>query len=65
MTLPGGTYLLLLAGQDERGACGMIAWSKRTRRLVIIDVEHDEATLLGSWAEFIADPAGQIAKQWS
>ena len=65
MTWPGGPYLALLAGVDDSCACGAIAWSKRKRRLVIVDQEHDGVTVLGSWADFVADPASHIAKQWT
>jgi hypothetical protein len=60
----GGPYLVLLADLDDGCACGWISWSKRKRRLVVVDEEHYEFTLLGSWAEFVADPMSQIAKQW-
>jgi hypothetical protein len=60
----GGPYLVLLAEIDYECACGWISWSKRKRRLVIIDEEHSEITMLGSWGEFVSDPETNLAKQW-
>jgi hypothetical protein len=60
----GGPYLVLLADRDYHCACGWIAWSKRKRRLVAIDEEHDEVTMLGSWREFVADPEASLSKQY-
>ena len=65
MTWLGGPYLVLLAGVDDSCTCGTIAWSKRKRRLVIVDREHDGVTVLGNWADFVSDPASHIAKQWA
>lgn len=65
MRWKGGLYLALLAGADESCACGTLAWSKRKRRLVIIDEEHQQITMIGSWSKFVGDPASHIARQWA
>jgi uncharacterized protein len=65
MTWAGRPYISLLAGMDRECSCGALAWSKHKRRLVIIDQEYDRVTVLGSWAEFVADPSTHLAKQWS
>jgi ankyrin repeat protein len=65
MRWPGGPYLALLAEVDKSCACGALAWSKRKRRLVIIDQEYDKIIPLGSWSEFVAEPGAHLAKQWA
>lgn len=65
MKWPGGPYLALLADVDDLASCGLLAWSKRKGKLAIIDQEHDETTVLGSWEKFIANPGAELAKQWA
>ncbi len=65
LTWPGGPYLAIVAGVDDSCACKTLVWSTRKRRLAIVDQEHDQVTMLGTWADFVADPASQIARQWA
>jgi uncharacterized protein len=61
---PGGPYLALLANVDDHASCGLLAWSKRRKKLAIIDQEHDETFALGTWEKFVANPEAELAKQW-
>ena len=62
---PGGPYLAIVAAVDDSCACRTLVWSKRKRRLAIVDQEGDRVTMLGTWVDFVADPASQIARHWA
>lgn len=60
----GSKFLNLFDGVDDRCGCAELVWSKKRKRLALIDLEHDQITWLGSWNEFIGDPDAALTKQW-
>jgi len=61
----GSSFLNLMAGVDDMCGCGELVWSKKRKRLALVDQEHDEITWLDSWEAFLGDPGAALAKQWA